>query len=78
MSRMMPVKCLTVLACLALPGTALAAPPIHITPSMGHPVTFDLRDQLRFPKVEGPITSDDSGLPPVRRRPVHSKPVKSN
>jgi len=86
MSRMPPVKSLTVLTCLALSGIALApvgahaAPPIHITPSMGHPVTFDLRDQLRFPKYEGPITSETSSLPPLRplRKPVHQKPVHGN
>jgi hypothetical protein len=83
---MIPVKSLTVLACLALPGIALApvdaraASAVHITPSIGHPVMFDLRDQVRFPKVQGPIASDDSGLPPVRplRKPVHAKPVRGN
>jgi len=86
MSRMIPVKSLTVLACLTLPGIPLApvgahaASAIHITPSMGHPAQFDLRDQVRFPRFQGPIASDDSGLPPVRllRKPVHSKPVHGN
>ena len=86
MSRTSLVKSLTLLALLAPLGIGLApvgahaAPPIHITPSMGHPVQFDLRDQLRFPKVQDPIASDDTGLPTVRmiRRPVRSKPLRGN
>jgi hypothetical protein len=86
MSRTIPFKSLTLLALIAALGTTLAplgaqaAPPIHITPSMGHPLTFDLRDQLRFPKVQDPIASDDTGLPTVRmiRRPGRSKPVRGN
>jgi len=91
MSRMPPVKSLTVLRCLALSGIALApvgahaGPPIHITPSMGHPITFDFRDQTRFPTIVGPIGTDDRTSGPseftgtwrIIKKPVHPNPNTS-
>ena len=68
MRRAISVKSLTLLASLAASGVAFApagasaAPPsIHISPSMGHPVYFDLRDQIRYPKVPLPNLTDDTG-----------------
>jgi hypothetical protein len=67
MSRAISIKSLMLLGSLAAagiafaPGASAAPPGIHISPSMGHPVLFDLRDQIRYPKVPLPNLTDDTG-----------------
>ena len=89
MSAATSLKSLTLLGVLAACGVGLAplgaaAGPlaIHLTPSMGHPVAMDLRDQIRFPRVyDQNLTGDPgTGLPQVRiiRKPVHPKPTQAN
>jgi hypothetical protein len=68
MWRRISVNFLTVFASLAALGTGLvpvgasaASLAVHITPSMGHPVWFDFRDQVRYPKIQSPTLTDDPG-----------------
>jgi hypothetical protein len=92
MSRRISVNPLTVFASLAAVGIGLApvgasaaSLAVHITPSLGHPVWLDLRDQTRYPKIQSPMLTDDSGTvfhghPTVHvpAKPGHPKPNHRN
>ena len=89
MSHAMSVKSLTVLASLAVFGNIWLAPvgasaaalSVHVSPSIGHPVWIDLRDQIRYPQIQAQTLTDDinpvihGGHPPVHiiPPPGHSK-----
>jgi len=78
MSRAISIKSLTLLASLAASGVAFApagasaaALAVRVSPSLGHPVWLDLRDQIRYPQIPLPNLTDDpdtvihGGHPPV-------------
>jgi hypothetical protein len=70
MSRAMPAKWLTAFMsvvafgiALAMAGASAANPTVRVSPSFGHPVWLDLRDQLRYPAIQGQILTDNPNAP---------------
>ena len=70
MSRAISTKSLTIIASLAAAGIALAplgalANPPGVGPSFsfGHPLSIDLHDQVRFPRIQGQILTDNPNAP---------------
>jgi hypothetical protein len=92
MAREIPVKSLIMLAGLATLGVGLApvgasaaSLAVHVTPSIGHPLSFDLRDQVRFPRIQGQVFMNDPGPPSgptgpwhILKKPVHRTPTQAN